>query len=247
MSDTPETTSVNNTTETTVTETVASLPTIAFGTLLQPVSNMLRNCLISKNKALKNVDFTHLQMLIPSVSDTSTTASGELLIKPASLTKYKLASKQVYTYDRIDTDTAFTDLGIAVREFTKQQYEEVDRLVRDVGTITILSGDIGNPKGDVIASFVFGERNDGNTKTRIIDLGATNLVKAHFDVAFRGSVRLVFKGLPLDNTNETPSHEDTETPNAPPVAPGGVDLNALLNETNLGDVVTRNSVNQPGV
>lgn len=129
------------------TPTVVVLPTIDLGTLLQPVSAMLRNCLITANPKLKEVDFTHLQMYIPVLTESETVANGQVLVKATAENRYRLESKQVFQYNRVNADEALTALGFADRIFTKAQFNDVAKLLTPVGTINVISGDINNVQG----------------------------------------------------------------------------------------------------
>lgn len=207
----------------------ATLPVIAADTILQPVSAMLRNCLISNNTKLSELDFNHLQMYFPVLEETDTVANGQVLVKAGSDAKYRLESKQIFNYTRIDANEAITDLGITSREFTKAQYKDVVKLLENVGTFTTVEGNIVEEENDAVVSFKFGNDNGSTiTPARYIDLGSNTKIKSHYDIAFKGVVKFTFKGNGTTKPVEPANTEVDENE--------AIDVASLMLNRNLGNI-----------
>lgn len=192
------------------TSTTASvLPTEALETRLRAVSSMLRDCLLASNKKLKELDFAHLQMYTPVLSEDENTVGGKVLVKASSGNRYKLESNQVFQYTRIDADVGLADLGFTGRVFDKSQYNEVANLLEPIGTLTITKGNIADSRGDAVISFVFGTRHREVIPANYIDLSSDVQVKAHYAVAFKGKVDLVFKGETIEEPNVDPKQDES--------------------------------------
>lgn len=215
--------------------TLTKLPAIDVPTLLQAVPTMLRNCLIAKNSRLVELDFNHLQMYIPSLTDSEDKVNGTIIIKAGSEARYKLESKQTFTYTRIEADEGLKALGFTERSFAKEQYNDVVKLLNGVGTFTIIEGDVANPMGDAAVMFTFGDRNtSGYTPARYIDIGSDAKNKTEYDVAFKGQVRFTFVGEPIspqDGDGDEGGDEDND---------GLVDIAPFFLNTRLGDVFKAN-------
>lgn len=213
-----------------------ALPTIKLETLLQPVSTMMRNCLITKNKKLKAINFDYLEMFIPSLSDNDPIVTCELSVKATGNNRYKIEKRQFFTFTRIDADTGLTELGFTQRVFQKHQFEEVKRLLDGVGHLTIIAGDITDPKGQAYVLFSFGNKRDGHSWARYIDLGSNTKVKADFETIFKGSVRFTFLGESDNDVVPLPKQEEKPKELT-------IDLAVLIKNRNLGQIMAAGSVN----
>ena len=203
-----------------------AIPTLKAQTLLQPVPGMLRNSLLTIGPRLKDLDFNHLQMIVPVLDQTADTVKCQLIVKPSSTSRYKLESKQVFTFTRVDANEGLTLLGLTERTFSKKDYAKVVEFLEDVGTLTTVQGDVTNPKGNATVAFVFGDRFNTKSPARFIELGSNEKKKSHYNIAFKGVVKFTFEG------------EATVEPDVPanPEAEGYVDISPLFITKSLNDL-----------
>lgn len=201
------------------------LPTINATTLLQPVSVMLANCLVATNPKLQQLDFSHLQMYIPPVGESADTFTGQVLVKQQSNTRYRLESRQQFTYTRIDADEGLNVLGFTEREFSKEQFDDVVDYLSNIGDLAIVDGDLDDENQDAIINFVFGKRNRDTINARFIDFSNTTFNKNDLELVFNGSVNITFKGK-----NSLPTTEDTNEDD------GLIDITSFFLHRNLGGI-----------
>lgn len=205
---------------------LVKLPEIAPNVLFQPVSSMLRNCLISENPKLKELDFSHLQMYIAPITETVDTFNGQVLVKQKSDVRYRLESKQIFNYSRISAEEGLTLLGLTARQFDKSQFNDVSDYLSTIGTFTLLSGNITEENGDAVYRFQFGERYQEHTPARFIDLGSDDFVKADYSVAFKGFASFTFTGKAVEQENTPPPTTDEPM----------IDVGSFFMDTNLGNI-----------
>lgn len=201
------------------------LPTIKATALLQPVSVMLANCLVATNPKLQQLDFSHLQMYIPPVGESADTFTGQVLVKQQSNTRYRLESRQQFTYTRIDADEGLNVLGFTEREFSKEQFDDVVDYLSNIGDLAIVDGDLDDENQDAIINFVFGKRNRDTINARFIDFSNTTFNKNDLELVFNGSVNITFKGK-----NSLPTTEDTNEDD------GLIDITSFFLHRNLGGI-----------
>lgn len=207
--------------------TASGLPTEALETRLQPVSSMLRNCLLSANAKLKDIDFKHLQMYTPVLSDEDNVLSGKVLVKAASSSRYKLESNQVFQYTRIDADLGLANLGFTGRVFDKSQYNTIANILEPIGTLTITEGNVTEEKGDAKVSFEFGTRHREVIPANYIDLSSDVQVKSHYALAFKGKVVLTFTGLAVEEPTVPEQPDEGEY----------IDVASFFLHRNLGKII----------
>lgn len=211
--------------------TQVTFPNQTLDTLLQPVSSCLRNCFIVQNeKMLTQLDWRHLQGYIPILTDEETTFTAQVLVKHSAEATYKLESKQIFEFSRIDADTALSSFGLPHRYLPKDQYADFLNFIGDVGSIEVVSGDAGSEFGDLTILFRFGNVYKDFVPARYIDLGSDKQVMDDYSVIFRGAVKFVFQG------KEDPNQEITPPEVQPDPERPVIDLAVLLPNRDLGKV-----------
>lgn len=225
-----------STTMTSQSVTQVTFPNQTLKTLLQPVSSCIRNCLIIQNeKMLTQLDWNHLQGYSPIITDEETTFTVQVLVKQVAEATYKLESKQIFEFSRIDAENALSSFGLAHRYIPKAQYEDFLKFIADVGSVEVVDGDANSEFGDLTVLFRFGTPYKDFVPARYIDLGSDKQVAEDYSLIFRGQVKFVFQGKEDPNKETTPPEvqPDPERP--------VIDLAVLLPNRDLGKVFGKNN------
>lgn len=206
-----------------------AIPSIELSQVLQSVSTMIRDSLISTNPALRDIDFSHLQAYVPPTPITEDTIRVDIQVKPTSTSVYKLLSKQVFTFSRIDAHDALNSLGFKDRTFTKDQYDEVVAVLGSIGTFTVMSGNPKTAKGDAVIAFNFGSRLDEITQARFLDFSNEHVRKEEYDIAFKGIIKFTFTG-------EYDTEQPEETEEQPKDDRPTIDVAQFFKQRDLGNI-----------
>lgn len=161
---------------------------------LKAVSAMMRNCFLKQNKAMKELDWTHLEATLSPVDDEAMLVPAVITIKPKSHIRYRLEHPPRYEFSRVSTEVGLAKLGVTTFEYDKNQYDDLVQQLGSVGTFTIASGDIVSTQGDAVVKFNFGTRVNTLKDKRKVDLGSDELVKADLNYIFHTPVTFTFKG-----------------------------------------------------
>lgn len=203
-----------------------TLPNESISNKLLAVSTMLRNCLLVNNERLKELDFTHLQMRTSTLSNDDVMLVGRVLVKANALSRYRLETNQTFQYTRVEASEGLNQLGFTGRTFHKDQYSAVEQLLKPIGELTIISGNVAENNGDATVRFEFGTRSKGNIPAKYIELASNDINKSDYGLAFRGTVDLVFKGKEVV---EPPKPDEPEEPY--------IDVASLFLHRNLGSIL----------
>ena len=168
-----------------------TLPKEKVITKIKAVSTMIRNCLIKNNEKLKDVDFNHLKASLPSVGK-DLILPVEVSVKQNSEVRYRLESKKVYQFSRVDTNEVLNELGFTERTLPKAQYDDLVKLLEEVGTFTVTVGDIASELGLAKVEFNFGVRNNETVALRTLDLNSDEFVKSDLNYVFHTPVTFTF-------------------------------------------------------
>lgn len=208
---------------------LVTLPEAMPSTVFQPVSSMLRNCLISENPKLKELDFGHLQLYVPTLTESVDIFKGQVLVKQKSDVRYRLETKQIFNYNRIAAEEGLNLLGLTAREFDKSQYEQVKTYLTSIGELTKVSGDIHNEVGNTAFTFTFGKRYKEHTPSKLIDLGGDDFIKEDYDIIFKGNVQITFIG------------KEEAVVEVPPVEDDTINVASFFLHRNLGNIFAVNT------
>lgn len=168
-----------------------TLPKEKAITKMKAVSTMIRNCLIKNNEKLKDVDFSHLKASLPAIGK-ELVLPVEVTVKQDSKVRYRLESTKVYQFSRVDTNEALTELGFTDRVLPKAQYDDLVKLLEEVGTFTVTVGDIASEIGVAKAEFNFGVRSSDSVPLRTVALNDDTFVKSDLNYVFHTPVTFTF-------------------------------------------------------